>query len=373
MAVACGGSGGHVFPALAVAEALEEEGVETVFLIPPGQGGWLPQGARVQRVSSGRVVGMGPRAALGVAVSLLGSVQALRFLRARRVAALFSTGGFASVPAILAARALGIPILLHEPNARLGRATSLALRLGSHVCLGLPVDLHALGLGGVAPGRVRYTGTPVRGRVLRGLKELGKEEARLALGLHSRPPLVLVLGGSQGARALNRAALTLARELGRSGEAEILLVSGTRLYGETMAALEKGGGGPGLHVVPYLDRVELALAAADLALSRAGGSTLAELAVAGVPAILVPYRHALAHQTANALVWAERGAGLVLPEADLESGALVREVGTMLASEERLKGMAAAARSLARPEAAREVAGWVLELAKGARKDRRWG
>lgn len=269
----------------------------------------------------------------------------LRIIRRRRPDVVLGGGGYVAGPMVLAARLAGVPAALSEADAHLGLANRLAAPFVQRLFLAYPVD-------GVEGEKVRVTGRPIplRSRTA----SLAPAEARARFGLPAEGPVLLVTGGSQGARALNELAI------GAFGAVEglgVLHLCGERDHEELAPRVVR----PGYRLVPFTNDVGAALAASDLAIARAGGGVW-EIAAAGLPAILVPYPFATAdHQTKNAR-WFERGGGaVVVPQAELERvPGLVRE---LLAQPERLAAMRAGMLAQARPDAADEIAEELIRLA----------
>ena len=331
-------------PAIAVADALRAEGVHVVFA-----GGERAEAELVPAAGYPleplRVEGMSRRNPLKAARALLraaGAVRAARAILERdRPDAVLGGGGYVAGPVGLAAVLRGIPLVLSEADSHLGLSNRALARFARRVCLAFPI-----------PGREgeRYlvTGRPVPPRVAT------REQARERLGIAADATCVLVFGGSLGARSINHAAPVAFA----GAPYRVLHVAGTRDLPDLRS--------PGEHydLRGYLSPFGLALAAADLAVARAGGSVF-ELAQYGLPAVLVPYPHASAdHQTANAR-WMERhGAAVVLPDAELAPERLRHEVDALLGDQERLRVMSEAAARLARPDAAGAVAREVLAAAQ---------
>jgi UDP-N-acetylglucosamine--N-acetylmuramyl-(pentapeptide) pyrophosphoryl-undecaprenol N-acetylglucosamine transferase len=245
---------------------------------------------------------------------------------------------------------LRIPVVLTEADSRLGLTNRLLAPFARRVCLAFP---HTVGASSRRAGRYRVTGRP--------LFPLTQERgaARERFGIAPEETCVLVFGGSLGARSINLAAI----EAFTSGSIHVLHVCGAREYAE-LAERELPAG---YDLREYLDLADFAdaLAAADLAVARAGGSVF-EIAAHGLPAILVPYPHAAGdHQRANARWMCEAGAAISIPDGKLTGARLAGEVAALLADRSRLAAMASAARSLARPQAARLIAGELLEAAGG--------
>jgi UDP-N-acetylglucosamine--N-acetylmuramyl-(pentapeptide) pyrophosphoryl-undecaprenol N-acetylglucosamine transferase len=287
----------------------------------------------------------------------LGAIAAARrALRRRGADAVLGGGGFVAGPAGLAATLSGTPLVLSEADSHLGLANRLLASRARRVCLAFPID-------GRDGERYLVTGRPVPAAVL------GAERgaARDRFGIAERERCLLVVGGSQGARSVNLAAIeAFAERPGR--DFHVVHLAGRRDHPELerrLAAAQHGGRYELLAYEPDLGDV---LAACDLVLGRSGGSIF-EFAAAGRPAILVPFPYATAdHQSANA-AWMERGgAATVLADAELEPERLAREVGGLLGDAPRLAEMTAASRALARPDAARRIAAEVLEAARMQRR-----
>jgi UDP-N-acetylglucosamine--N-acetylmuramyl-(pentapeptide) pyrophosphoryl-undecaprenol N-acetylglucosamine transferase len=255
-------------------------------------------------------------------------------------------GGYVAGPVALAALTLRIPVVLTEADSHLGLTNRMLAPFARRVCLAFP-------LRGRDGRRYRVTGRPVPA------PEHDPRGARERLGIGAEETCVLVFGGSLGARSINRAAV---EAFSGSGSFRVLHIAGTRDFPELSVRTLP----PGYDLREYLreDDFADALAAADLAVARSGGSVF-EIAAHGVPAILVPYPHAAGdHQSANARWMAEAGAAVVIADGELTSATLARAVAELLADRTALAAMAAASRRLARPEAAREVAHELLEVAR---------
>ncbi|MBN1528151.1 MAG: undecaprenyldiphospho-muramoylpentapeptide beta-N-acetylglucosaminyltransferase [Thermoleophilaceae bacterium] len=349
--IAAGGTAGHVVPALAVADALRAHGAEVEFvggeraeaeLVPAA-------GYPLHRVNVRGIPRRNPLGALrSVLMALRATGRARRILRGTGADAVLGGGGYVAGPVGLAARTLRLPLALTEADSHLGVANRLLAPLAKQVFLAFPID-------GRDGGRYTVTGRPVPG----GTGTPDRAAARARFGLPPDGPCVLVFGGSLGARRLNEAALDA---FGRAAPGSVLHASGVRDYDELHSRLEELGSPPHYRLFPYIEPFADALAAADLAVARAGGSVL-ELAAAGLPAVLVPYPHATAdHQTANARYMERAGAAVVVPDDELDGPRLARETGGLLAAPQRLAAMTKAARGVARPDAAERIAAAVLEL-----------
>lgn len=313
-------------------------------------------GLRFVGVPAGGVHGLTPwRAAWNLIKLMQGWGAAYRLGRRERPAALFATGGYASVPVALAAWVLRVPILVYLPDIEPGLAVRFIARLAARVAVTVE-DSRAY-----FPARkVVVTGYPVRAE----FHGLDRAEARAAMGLVPDRSVLLVLGGSRGARSVNQAlsevleqVLELTQVVHVSGELDWSWVAERR---ESLPATLKAR----YHAFAYLhEEMGAALAAADLAVCRAGASTLGELPFFGLPAVLVPYPHAWRYQQVNAEWLAGRGAAVVLQDERLE-GELLPTLHRLLGDREVLRGMAEHMRRLARPDAAAHLADELLALAR---------
>lgn len=351
-----GGTGGHLYPGLAVARALD--GHEPVFLIPPDRGD-------AERVNGEFRVAVlraprPDRSRLLYPVRLLASVARARgILAALRASAVVGLGGYASVPAALAGRSLGLPLYLIQCDAIMGRATRLLARFAQGVGLGSERAREGL------PPRIacRVTGTPLR-------RETRAKGDRRDFGLDPSLPTLLVTGGSQGAEGLNTRVIEgLAGCRGR--DFQVLHCAGARDAARVKAAY--AGLGVRGRVVDFLPEIGRAYAVADLALARAGASTVAECAALGLPAIFVPYPfHRDRQQTWNALDAVRAGAARIVEEKDLDPAAFRAIVdGILLDGAERC-AMSRAAAAIARPDAARDMAAHLIETFGPALSEARW-
>ena len=346
-----GGTGGHVFPALAVAEHLRASGVPLTWL---GTGRGLEAtlvpraGYPFTAVSSRGLRRTGVLKQLAAPLWLVCAlIECLWLLRRQKPGAVLGMGGYASGPGGLAAWLMRIPLLIHEQNAVPGVTNRLLAAFATRVMESFPDSF---------PARrsALCTGNPVRAEV-----------AALASLLTRRPGpggalRLLVVGGSQGAAALNRVVPEAVAQV--SGRAINVWHQVGRLdggeTGKRYAAL-----GIEARVEPFIEDVAAAYAWAGLCLCRAGASTVFELCAAGAPAILVPYPYAVDdHQSANARYLAERGAAILLPQGDLDETALAALLGALRDDPARLAEMAAEARRLACPEATARVAAQCLEV-----------
>jgi len=364
--IGTGGTAGHVFPALATAGRLRDRlGAEVIFVgRAEGQEAQLVPAAgfrlvTVEAVPFRRTVSL---STLRAPFSALRAATRCRTI-VRQADVVVGMGGYVSVPVSLAARRERVPLVLHEQNAMPGLANRLAARWARVVALSF------LEAGRRLPRRTRsvVTGNPVRDAILRVREERAAlaEEAAGELDLEPGRRTVAVFGGSQGALRLNRAAVELCGILADRSDLQVLLVTGPRHHDVVRARLPATGGLV-VRSVPFVERMELVYAAADVVVSRAGATTVAELTACGVPAILVPYPYATGrHQEANARA-VERAGGATVLLDDLAGGAEVAgRVEALLEDPAKLESMGRAARRFGRPDAADALADLAASVAKG--------
>ncbi len=370
--VAGGGTAGHLQPGLAIAEALVDKGHDRDGIEFVGSDRGQDRVALAERgfpftllPGRGIVRSLRPRDVVGNVIALLqlgvATARALALVMRARPEVVVSVGGYASVPASLAAVVLGVPLVLVNVDAVPGAANRLFGRFAR---------ASAVGWAATALPRSVVTGTPVRpeiAAVARG--DADRERARGELGLPPGRPTVIAFGGSLGARRINRAVAGLVDRWAERADRSIFHIVGRRDWEEMAPAgcPGPGAGGAGLAVVqvPYEERMATVYAAADVVVCRAGAMTVAELAAAGVPSILVPLPGAPGdHQTANARVLERAGASVLLSDADCRADRLATLVDDLLADPGGLEAMGRAARSLGRHDAAAAGAEVVEENAR---------
>ena len=350
--IAAGGTAGHVVPALAVADALRERGARVEFiggeraeaeLVPAA--GYPFHGLSVRGIDRENPL----RAARALLLAARATGRARGLLRRIGADAVMGGGGYVAGPVGLAAATLRLPVVLTEADSHLGVSNRLLAPFASRVCLAFPLE-------GRTGSKWLVTGRPVP----RGTVDADRAAARERLGVDPDAACLLVFGGSLGARRLNHAAL---EAFGSAAPCAVVHASGVRDYDELRERLDELGS-PGHYLLfPYIEPFADALAAADVAAARAGGSVF-ELAAAGLPSILVPYPRATGnHQDANARFMEDAGAAVVIPDAELDGPRLAREVGALLSAPLRMAEMANAAQAVARPDAAERVADELLRLA----------
>ena len=366
--IAGGGTAGHVLPALSVATELVARGLsaESIAFVGSTRGieaRLVPEAGFAVTLLPGR--GIQRKISAQNIVSIWGliraGIMATTQLARRRPAVVLSVGGYASVPCVLAATVLRIPLVVAEQNARAGVANRLAARLACATAVSFPdVNLP----------RSVLTGNPVRAELVALAGEdrtTRRAQARGMLGIDADATVLLVFGGSLGARTINAATCTMVSQLSDaepalpqklfvhhvSGEAEFATVAAW----EADWRQQPHEGNVSYQLVSYENRMDLAMAAADVCLCRAGASSVADLAIMGVPALMVPLPIAAEdHQTLNAQAVAHDGAGVLIPDAELSGQRLVHEFSELMATPTRLIEMAAAQQRRSRPGAAAAVA-----------------
>jgi UDP-N-acetylglucosamine--N-acetylmuramyl-(pentapeptide) pyrophosphoryl-undecaprenol N-acetylglucosamine transferase len=346
--IACGGTGGHLFPGIAVAEALRARDHEVLMLISE---------KKVDAEASAKYPHLRFETMPAVAKPPTLSPRMLPFLwktwrsishcktllRDFRADAVLGMGGFTSLPPVAAGHKLGLKTFIHDSNARPGRANVLTSRFCSQVFLGLDAAK------GFFPQRETVTtGTPVRPEII---SLPSRDEAAKVFGLDPEKITILVTGGSQGARRLNELSAEAAGQL--PPDTQVLHIAGALDF-ERVSQIAHGR--ENHKVLGFCDQMPAAYAVADLVIARAGASSLNEIAMCGLPSILVPYPYAADdHQTPNAEVFAAAGAAELIQERDLDAEKLASLATSILRDLPTRERMAKAARALAIPDAAGRV------------------
>jgi len=365
--LAGGGTAGHVEPAMAVADALAAldadiritalgtaRGLETRLVPERGYHLELITPVPLPRKPSADLLRLPLRVRQAVRQTraVLDDVQA---------DVVIGFGGYVAVPAYLAARSLRrgkrVPVVVHEANASAGWANRLGVRSAARVLAAVPDP----GL-----GRVEVVGVPVREAITALDRRALRAEARAFFGFADDARVLLVFGGSQGAQSLNRAVSGAADRLAAQG-ISVLHAHGPK---NTLDLRTPEPGDPPYVAVPYLDRMDLAYAAADLAICRSGAMTVAEVSAVGLPAVYVPLPIGNGEQRLNALPVVQAGGGLIIDDRDLTPDVVAGTVGGMLTDTPRLSAMTAAATLAGHPDAARRVAEVALEVARSTRGER---
>lgn len=361
--IAGGGTAGHVFPAIALAQQLAGDGHEVNFL---GTAAGLEARLVPEAGFTFTPIHAAPLSRRPSPATLRAPVVALRSVRECRpyvaaVDVVVGMGGYVSAPPVLAARGAGRPVILHEQNAVPGLTNRLLARRARAVALSFE-DAAARMPRGV---RTVLTGNPVRARILEvpAHRDRLRKEAAGELGLDEDRITALVFGGSLGALHVNRTIARSIDHLRDRGDLQLVVITGSA-HVDVVAGPARQPMSLRVRVLPFLDRMELAYAAADVVVARAGATTVAELAVCGLASLLIPYPHATAnHQEANARELERAGAAEVLLDADLRPDDLASRIVRLADDGARRKDMAARAAAWATPDAAARLAAVVEDAA----------
>lgn len=352
--IAGGGTGGHISPAIAVAEALDSrlgDSLSVHFAAtgrPVDRRMYARFGEMVHYLDPPRIDG----GARGMVRFALGAPRAWKTARALvsdiGPEAILCTGGYSSVFCAAAGRSLGIPVLLHESNAIPGRANRFSARFASRILLGFSQAARFF-----PAGRTVVTGNPVRASIAR----RRRSDAVSEMGLDPSRPVLLFLGGSQGARTVNDLALTA------PGDVQMVLQCGERDMERVSGEL---AGRPGAVVKPFVDDPSILYSCATLAVARAGAMTLAELGRFGLPAVLIPLPGVSRdHQTANARAAEATGGAIVIPQSELDAGDFWCRIGTLIGDPEAMREMSSAIGRLFPGDAAGMAADLMIGAAGG--------
>jgi UDP-N-acetylglucosamine--N-acetylmuramyl-(pentapeptide) pyrophosphoryl-undecaprenol N-acetylglucosamine transferase len=352
--LAGGGTAGHVEPALSLADALIRRRPDVVITALGTSAGLETQlvparGYRLRFVPKVTMPRGDWRGWAGVPGGVWSAVRAAKkILLEEQVDVVAGFGGYVALPAYVAARRLGVPFVVHEANARPGVANRIGARFTPFVAVSVPSTVDEL-------PHAQLVGIPLRRSISTLDRSALREQARRTFGLDAERPTLLVFGGSQGARTINDAVQGAARHLLDRG-VQVLHAAGP----QNEVAVDVGQGDPPYVVVPYLDRMDLAYAAADLALARSGAMTCAELAAVGLPAVFVPYPHSNGEQAVNAEPLVRAGAALVVSDEELTSVVVEHLVGGLILDRDRLVQMSEATVSLGARDADERLASLVL-------------
>ena len=363
--IAGGGTGGHVYPGIAVADALKRRrpDVEIVFVGTRRgvESRIVPRhGYELRTIPARGLLGSGLFGKItGLAVLAAGFVRSYLILRRLKPGAVLATGGFVSAPAGLAARVLGIPLVVQEQNSVPGATNRLLANFAAEVHLNFAAARMHLR----RKDNLRLTGNPLRSTVGSGNRILSLEH----FGLDPNRRTVFVFGGSRGAATINVATAEAARELDSRSDVQFIIQTGKPDYQEMREKLS--GLKLPLAVRPYLMQIEEAYAAADLIVCRSGAMTLSEVVVCGLPSVLIPYPHAAQdHQVKNAQEMVEAGAAEMILDGELTGAKLARVIVSLLQNPRRLREMSSNAFRMARFDASEKLASSLERLAEAREK-----
>ncbi len=367
-----GGTGGHIYPALAIAEQLVNDSDVTDLLYIGKRNSMEQDVIPAHHIAFQGISFSGmPRTLtwrfIPWGIQLIQSIlEAYRLLNDFQPHMVFGTGGYVSAPVLMSAKLLGIPYIVHEPDAHPGLVNRLMGRWAT-AATGAFQEAQAL----IKTRDFNVTGNPIRGKI----GHLTKADALACLGnpvvgWHADDPVLVVTGGSQGSRTLNQAVIEALPELINRLGLRVIHQTGQGLYDETRVALQQNGfeAHPSLWVQPFFTDMAAVWGASDVALCRSGSLTLSELYICGLPSVLVPFPYAAAdHQRKNAQASEQAGASVMIPDSDCTADRLVKTLEKLLSAPkdpERLNRMREASRSLAHPDATQAI----VSLIKAMRK-----
>ncbi|MCL2083046.1 MAG: undecaprenyldiphospho-muramoylpentapeptide beta-N-acetylglucosaminyltransferase [Oscillospiraceae bacterium] len=364
--LACGGSGGHINPALAVAELLRSDGHEVLFVGTPHglertlvcKAGFAIEFAEIHSLAHS----LSLRAIIrniGVLVKMAGALRKARgIVRRFSPHAALGTGGYASYPPLRAAAQLGVPVLVHESNALPGVTTKMLAKHAHKILVGMEACRDSYS----QKEKTEVVGTPVRGDFFSASRLQARQELRL-----DNRPLVVSFFGSQGARDMNTLILGVMEQLKKTDAWQHIHVTGSKAYGDIRKRAADLGldGIHGLRIEEYLHNMPQVMASADLVICRAGASTLAELAATGRPAVLIPSANvANDHQNANAKVFSAQGGAEMCAESALNVQKLYELTDSLLQNTKKLDRMKLALEKSAFPDSAQRIQRLLYEAGK---------
>lgn len=360
--IAGGGTGGHVYPGIAVAEELQRQRRDVEVIFVGGARGLEAQAVPAAGFPLRKIATAGfhrrewwrwPGAVL---VNVVGLLQALWIVLTERPGAVLGTGGYVSGPVSLAARLLGRPLLLQEQNSIPGLTNRWLARIADEVHLSFLEARTYF----VRKDHLKVTGNPVRAHIV----DADREQSMKEFGLTPGKPVVFVFGGSRGAKRINEAAVDMMRRLKGRMDLQFILQTGREDFDRVQSQVEADG--LPVTVLPFVSNIHMAYAIADLIVCRAGAMTIAELAVCGRPSVLIPYPFAAHnHQEVNASNLVDRGAAVMIRDEELTGERLTKEIAHLLADRQALSRMSANARLFARPDAAARLAKSLIRWAEG--------
>ena len=358
--VSGGGTGGHIYPALTLIDAIKNKRPDAEFLYVGTEKGLeadiVPK-AGINFVALKMEGGLERHFTLENIFRAADAVWSIKrasdIVKNFKPSAVVGTGGYVCGPILLAASLLKVPTLIQEQNAVAGVTNKILSKFVDKIAVGTRDALKNF-----PPDKTTYTGNPIRKEVLAAKKSDGLKEFNFT----DDKPIVLISGGSRGARSINNAMIDVLKSAAEKNSAQFLHVTGKGEFDSVMEKLSDLDA-PNVKIVPYLYNMPTAMAMADLAIFRAGATGLAELTARGVPAVLIPYPFAAEnHQEFNARSLVDAGAARMILNKDLTAEILSATLDELLSSPEKLKSMAKASLSLGKPNAADEIADLILKL-----------
>jgi len=379
VAIASGGTGGHIYPGIAIAEALAERDLKNGILFIGSEEGLEKKILPLERFSFKTIKARGMlrklsyKAISAPFLAIHAMFQAAKLLKVFKPDILVTTGGYVSLPVGAAAKLLGIPILIHEQNVIPG----VSNRIGGFMAKKITVSFEETQKY-FSKAKTIVTGNPVRKRIIKAIKSVAIQK----LGLDQKRKTLLILGGSQGARKINEIIIEALDDL-CAQDLQIIHVTGERDYDFVVSKTEKKildiekeipfvkgkkrqitlAKFKQYHPLSYMVNIWDGLAAADLVVSRAGGTAIAEITVKGLPCVLIPFPFSAdGHQERNARILKEKGAALVLKNKMLSKQSLVTIIKDVICHEAKLKNMMAASQKMARPHAAKQIVQVIYDI-----------
>ena len=358
-----GGTGGHIYPAVAIADELCEKGENIYYIGNPDNLEYEIVNQKGFKFLPVRVHGMPRRAGLGLVkwcVELSFAImKSCFYILKYKPDSVFGTGGYVSAPALIAAKILKVPYMMHDCDAKPGLVTRKLAPWASAVSLAFECAKDEIN-----NKNCLITGNPIR----KNFKILTKTDAHAALGLQDKPT-VCIMGGSQGARTINDAAVDILAKLSKEFDIQIIFQTGKKNFERVIEQLIKVypeyESDANLIVRPYFEDMVTVLKASDIAVSRSGSLSLSELSASGIASILVPYPHAAAdHQRKNARYMEEQGASIYLEDDDVNAGSLYEILSELIQNPDKLSELQKNALSLAKFDASEQICEKLISIAK---------
>ncbi len=358
--IACGSSGGHFFPGLALARELKKKDAEVLFVISSRRKAAL-EGLIKREGFSFKMISAGPMphgVNLGYILffirSFISFFTSLKILHDFKPNFVVGFGSYASAPIVLAGWFLKVKTLIHEQNVTLGRANRFCASFVTKIAVSFTQTIKTLSPH--SKKKAIFTGNPIRDEIL----NTDKHDAITRLGLKENKFTVLVMGGSLGAHSINQAVMQFFSSSKNNDNLQFVHLTGKSDFDSVSSEYKKYNTSG--RILPYLDRIGEAYAASDLVIARSGATTIAELTSLGLASILVPYPHGDKHQSKNASLLSENGAALLLEDRLISGDAIRGILSDIMEDRERLEGFRGSSRALGRPKAAEDLANEVLKL-----------
>lgn len=352
-----GGTGGHIYPAIAIAQAVQEKVIDSQILFVGSEGGIETDIVPRERFSLVTIKARGMlrkftyRSFSAPFMAIGGIFQSISIIKSFKPDIIVATGGFVSFPVIIAGFMLRVPVILHECNTIPGLTTRICKWLASRITVAFEVTRKH-----IKWRKVYYVGNPVRKDVVKAVKSISIQN----MGLRQEQKIILVLGGSQGAISINKTIVESMNEL-EALNVQVIHVSGERDHEWIKNEIKEGK--LFYHLIPYMYNIWDGLAGADLVISRAGALAISEITARGLPSILIPYPYsAEGHQDKNAKILEDAGAAVIIKDKELNKAKLIGEVKRILNDKQLYSNMQNASRNLGKPDAAFEFVSIITGL-----------